>query len=316
MILDCHMHSWRYPRHFDRAVMLANQPARRRGWSEEQFTEMWELPVEHYLEAMRRSEVDRALLLGLQASGTLGIAVDNDYLAELARGRPDTLAWACCVTPTEASAAAEVERCVRELGAVAVGELGPVYGGFRLDDPRCFPVWEAARDLDVPLLVHAGPAQARWGHLKYGDLTAVDEVAIQLPDLKIVICHLGYNRYEEAAFIVAKHENVFADISWLPQLAGFDRRALSRYLPPVTYGYYHLVHPLLYYFTQTFGLTDKLIWGTDFPGGTPKESLAAVTSINGWLDAHRLPRIPEEALQRLVHENWRKVLTTLSDRWR
>jgi hypothetical protein len=61
-----------------------------------------------------------------------------------------------------------------------------------------------------------------------------------------VICHLGYNRYEDAAFIIAKHPNVYADISWLPQLAGFDRSALSRYLPQVEYGYYHLVHPLLH----------------------------------------------------------------------
>jgi len=109
------------------------------------------------------------------------------------------------VTPTEPGAAEEVERCERDLGAAAVGELGPVYGGFRAGDPRCFPVWEAARDLDVPLLIHAGPAQARWAHLKYGDLNAVDEIAIWFPSLRIVICHLGYNRYEDAAFIIAKH---------------------------------------------------------------------------------------------------------------
>jgi hypothetical protein len=53
MILDCHMHSWRYPQHFRRDVMLANQPARRRGWSEAQFTDMWDLPIEAYLQEVR-----------------------------------------------------------------------------------------------------------------------------------------------------------------------------------------------------------------------------------------------------------------------
>lgn len=313
MIVDCHMHSWRYPRHFNREVMLANQPPRRRGWSEEQFAEMWELPVERYLEEAKGSEVGRALLLGLRAGATLGIDVDNDYLAALTRERPDRLAWACCVTPTEPGAAAEVERCVKELGAVGVGELGPVYGSYRLDDPACFPVWEVARDLDVPLVVHAGPAQARWAHVKYGDVMAVDEVAIRFPDLRIVICHLGYPRYEEAAFLVAKHENVYADISWLPQLAGFDRRALSRYLPQVEYGYYHLIHPLLYYFTQTFGLTDKLLWGTDFPACSPGRSIEILLGINGWLEQHNLPKIPPESLHRMLHETWRKVFTKLSD---
>jgi predicted TIM-barrel fold metal-dependent hydrolase len=158
--------------------------------------------------------------------------------------------------------------------------------------------------------------QARWAHLKYGDLNAVDEIAIRFPSLRIVICHLGYNRYEDAAFIIAKHPNVYADISWLPQLAGFDRSALSRYLPQVEYGYYHLVHPLLYYFTQTFGLTDKLIWGTDFPAGSPVAGLETVRGINRWLDEHKLPRIPEEVLNRLLHENWRKVFPGLAQVWR
>jgi uncharacterized protein len=313
MIVDCHMHSWRYPQHFNREVILANMSPRRRGSSEEQLVKIWELPVEHYLDEMRQSEVGRALLLGLRAGATLGIDVDNDYLAEKVRQNPDAFAWACCVVPTEAGAAAEVERCVRDLGAIAVGELGPVYGGFRIDDPRCFPVWETARDLDVPLVIHAGPAQARWGHLKYGDLNAVDEIAIQFPALRIVICHLGYNRYEEAAFIVAKHENVFADISWLPQLAGFDRRVMPRYLPQVEYGYYHLIHPLLYYFTQTFGLTDKLVWGTDFPAGSPITGVETVNSVSRWLVDHGLPKIPDDTIRLLLHENWRKVFTKLPE---
>ena len=311
MILDCHMHSWRYPQHFRRDVMLANQPPRRRGWSEEQFAAMWDLPIEHYLAEQQGSEVGRALLLGLKAGATMGIEVENEYLAELARDHADTLAWGCCVTPTEPTAAAEVERCVRELGAIAVGELGPAYGGYRLDDPQCFAVWEVARDLDVPLVVHAGPAQARWARLKYADLTAVDEVAIQLPELRIVICHLGYPRYEEAAFLVAKHDNVYADISWLTQLAGLDRRALSRYLPQVEYPYFHLAYPLLYAFTQSFGLTDKLLWGSDFPAASPATSLAALAQLNGWLAQHNLPQIPQESVDRMLHENWRKVFTRL-----
>ena len=83
MILDCHMHSWRYPQHFRRDVMLANQPARRRGWSEAQFTTMWDLPIEAYWREMEGSEVNKALLLGLKAGSSLGIELPNDYLVVL-----------------------------------------------------------------------------------------------------------------------------------------------------------------------------------------------------------------------------------------
>ena len=95
-------------------------------------------------------------------------------------------------------------------------------------------------------------------------------------------------------------------------LAGFDRRVLLRYLPQVEYGYYPLIHPLLYSFTQTFGLTDKLLWGTDFPAGSPPKCIEALTDINTWLDRHHLPRLPQESIQPMLHENWWKVFTKLS----
>jgi predicted TIM-barrel fold metal-dependent hydrolase len=68
------------------------------------------------------------MLLGLKAGATLGIEVDNAYLAEAAAQYPEHFAWACCVTPTEPGSEEEVKHCVRDLGAAAVGELGPVYG--------------------------------------------------------------------------------------------------------------------------------------------------------------------------------------------
>jgi predicted TIM-barrel fold metal-dependent hydrolase len=312
VILDCHMHSWRYPEDFNREVMLANQPERRRSWPDERFHAMWHLPIDAYLKEMEASPVDKALLLGLKAGDSFGVQVDNAYLAEVARSHPDKLVWGCCVNPTDPGAADEVARWVRDYGAVAVGELGPGYGGYDLDDPRCFPLYEAAIDLDIPLVIHAGPVQARFGRLKHTDLAAVDEIAIRFPSLRIVICHLGYPRYEEAAFLVAKHENVYADISWLPQIAGLDRRALSRYLPQVEFPYFHLAYPLLYYFTQTFGEPDKLLWGSDFPACSPGTSIQAVRDVNRILEKHGLPKIPEAAIERMLHENWRKVFTKVS----
>lgn len=311
MILDCHMHSWRYPTHFTRPVLFANMPKRRHGYNEEKLTSMWDLPVEGYLDQMD-GVVDKALLLGFKAGGSQGIEVPNEYLADLARSYPDKLVWACCVIPTEPGSAEEVQRWVLEHGAVAVGELGPAYSNYRLDDPRCFPVYDVAVQLDVPLVVHAGLVQSRFGRLKYADLMAVDEVAIEFPDLRIVICHLGYPRYEDGAFLVAKHENVYADIAWLAGLAAQDRRIVARNMPTVEYPYFHLAYPLLYYFAQTFGESDKLVWGTDYPAGTPRASQEPFLNINRWLQEQNLPNIPQDALTRIFHENWRKVFRNVT----
>ena len=71
MIVDTHMHVWRYPEHFDKAAMLSNQPERRRGWSDQKFKAMWDNPVERYFEEFA-GIVDKAIILTLRSTGTFG----------------------------------------------------------------------------------------------------------------------------------------------------------------------------------------------------------------------------------------------------
>lgn len=305
MIVDCHMHAWRYPDHANKAAMLAAMPKRRRTWPDEKLKQVWDNPVEGYL-AESDGLVDKAVLMGLKTWNTMGLDVPNDYLAGLVRQHPDKLAWCACVDPTDKGAAKEVERCVK-MGAVGVGELGPAYGGYFINDERCFPVFAKAQELGVPLVVHAGPVQVTTSHAMYGNVLLVDEVALKFPDLKIVICHLGYHKYEDATFLIQKHENVFADISWLDSISGLDRLYLPRYLPAIEYPYYNLLHPLLYCLSQTFGDTDKLIWGSDWRGSSVRRSLSVITGINEVLDQYSLPLIPQATLDKITHENWKKV---------
>ena len=203
MIVDCHIHTWRYPEHFNRGVMLSNQPKRRQAWSDEKFKAMWDNPVERYIEAMGDS-LGRAIIVGLKSEQTFGINTPNEYLAEEAAKYPEKLSWCCCVIPTEKGAAEEVEKCVKKHGAVGVGELGPAYGNYHVNDKSCYPVYETCQALDVPIIIHAGPSQSKRLRMKYADVLAVDDIAIDFPQLKIVICHLGYYKYEDASFLVPR----------------------------------------------------------------------------------------------------------------
>ena len=306
MIVDCHMHTWRYPEHANKPALLAAMPKRRRSWPEERLQHVMNNPIEPYLEEAD-GIVDKAILMGLKAKDTMGISIPNEYMAEIVRQHPDKLAWCCCVTPTEKNAALEVERCVKELGAVGVGELGPAYGGYFINDERCFPVFEKAQELGVPIIVHAGPTQVTTSRMIYGNPVLLDDIAIQFPELKIVICHMGYHKYEDAIFLMQKHENIYADISWMDTLSGLDHIYTPRYLPVVEYPYFNLLYPLLYYLSQAFGNTDKLIWGSDWRAGSPKTSLAIVKGINGIMDKYNLPHIPQTTIDNILHENWKKV---------
>jgi len=311
MIVDCHVHSWRYPDHFNRDAMLANQPPPARSWPDEKFKLMWDNPIDRYLEVMD-GYVDRAVLVGMKSWDTLGIDVPNEYLAGIVKQHPDKLSWCCCVIPTEAGAADEVEKCVKEWGAVGIGEIAPAYGGYHANDKRAYPVYEVCQALDVPMIIHAGPGHPRRLRMKYGNVLAIDDIAIDFPDLRIVICHLGYYKYEDAAFLMAKHDNVFGDISWLPKLSGLERSTLPRDLPVVTHPYFHYAYPLLYALTQPFGTTDKLIFGTDWSSSPPQKAIDLLKGVNDYLTEYGLPMIPEETISSILSENWKKVFPRLA----
>ena len=300
-LLDTHVHVWRYPEHFNlslRTGMMAPRP----DMTEEEIKAQRDRPVERLVREMEGFN-EYAIVVGLKSWSTLGIEVPNESLAECVKPYPGKLWWAAAVVLTDSGAAAEVEHCVKDLGAVALGEIGPGYGHFRVDDPRCFPVYEVARSLDVPLIIHSGPVNPPSAHLKYGDLQALDEVCVNFPELKIVLCHLGYPFYELADFLLTKHPNLYADVSLLPGRAGAVIRAGGE--PDVVYPYYQLDQPLHYYFSQAGAIRDKLLWATD--NADHKTSIESFRGINGRLEKQGLPKIPDDAIERMFHENWRKV---------
>jgi len=81
MIMDYHVHVWRYPDHFIRDVLLKSQPARRKNWSDEQFKAIWDTPIESYLKEAE-GIVDKAILVGLNAPNTFGIYIPLTTISE------------------------------------------------------------------------------------------------------------------------------------------------------------------------------------------------------------------------------------------
>lgn len=115
------------------------------------------------LEAMAIEGIDyqmvfpTSLSLPATAPGELGAAMCrayNDWAAELISGHEDRL-WPVGVVPAGApeEMPKELRRCVQELGYKAC-HLVPYCGEWNLDDPVFFPYYEAAQELNVPLLCH------------------------------------------------------------------------------------------------------------------------------------------------------------------
>ncbi len=78
----------------------------------------------------------------------------NDILAEQVAAHPDRFrAMATLPMGDPQAAAAELERCVKELGFVGVLLTGTYKGRF-YDEPEFFPIFEKAAELDVPVYWH------------------------------------------------------------------------------------------------------------------------------------------------------------------
>ena len=182
----------------------------------------YRLPPEEYLKAMDENNVDMAVILG-KDYGKLG-DIDNSNLpdeevADLVKAHPDRFIGFTAVHPDrdEKKNVDRIERAINDLGLKGI-KLNPA-SGFFPNDQRLYPSYEKAQELQIPVVIHSGVKPPSEGsRLRYCLPVYIDDVAVDFPDLKIVIAHAGYPWVEDVIMVGLYTENVFADISTLNQI--------------------------------------------------------------------------------------------------
>ncbi|MCF7688025.1 MAG: amidohydrolase family protein [Cephaloticoccus sp.] len=150
------------------------------------------------------------------------------------------------------------ERDLRELsdylkaGLVKGLKLYPGYEPFYPHDSRCRVLYDLALEFDVPVMVHTGDTYTPKGKVRYAHPLHLDDVAVDFPDLKLVICHVGNPWIRDCMEVVYKNKNVHADISGLV-LGDFTERF-------ETFMVGQLKEMILY-----AGDPHYLLYGTDWP---------------------------------------------------
>ncbi len=119
--------------------------------------------MERRLKDVRKEGIDKQIIfptaIGIPTrnGGGLGLALCknyNNWVSKLVKGHEDVflpVAMAPAGCPDEM--ANELRRCVNELGMKAA-HLVPYCGPRNLDDPAFYPYYEAAQELNIPLLCH------------------------------------------------------------------------------------------------------------------------------------------------------------------
>lgn len=150
------------------------------------------------------------------------------------------------------------ERDLREVsdylqaGLVRGLKLYPGYEPFYPHDKRCQVIYDLAVEYDVPVMIHSGDTYTPTGKVRFAHPLHIDDVAVDNPDLKIVICHLGNPWIRDCMEVVYKNKNVYADVSGLV-LGDFEDRFEKFMLSQVR-------EMILY-----AGEPRYLLYGTDWP---------------------------------------------------
>ncbi len=196
-----------------------------------------------------------AVVFTIDITSTFGHdGVSNIEIAEAAAHHPDVLIPFASVDPARGVAGvAEARRLVVDHG-VRGFKFHPNLQAFRPNDRAAYPLYEVISDLGVPALFHSGQsgigAGLRGGggiRLRYSNPMHLDDVAVDFPDLQIIIAHPSFPWQDEALAVAIHKPNVWLDLSgWLP-----------KYFPP------QLVR-----FADTM-LRDRVLFGSDHPFITP-----------------------------------------------
>jgi len=138
------------------------------------------------------------------------IAEVNRIFGEIAAKHSKRLVYLVAVDPRRKDAVEVLEEGVTKQGARGL-KLHPTTG-FYPDDPVCYPLYEKALELNVPVLFHTGTQPAPM-KAKYARPICVDGAAADFPDLKMVMAHVGHCWWEEALALAGSKWNLYIDIS-------------------------------------------------------------------------------------------------------
>lgn len=276
MIVDCCTYTWETSAQLGRGAPAENHLPH----LPEYATEPSGTGTGKHLEAAE--PVDTTIVLGFK-SHYLDAEISNDEVAAYVRAHPDKLIGFAGIDPAQPKEAlAELSRAKEELGMRGIG-VAPAAQDYHPSDSQSMVVYAAVAQAGLPIVFHTGVQITASTKLEYARPFLLDEVARELPQLKIVIAHMGYPWVNETIVLLAKHANVFAEISWLLHQPWQAYQALLS--------------------AHQYGVTHKLLFGSGFPAAAASDCIEALYSINHMVHGTNLPVIPRESLRGIVERD-------------
>ncbi len=277
MIVDLNTRIWDSIHHLGDPIAEAFRRRRAEPWQDSTAS------AETHARAME--PVAYAAILGFE-SALLDGSLDAEHVAKAVQTNPHKYVGFVGIDPTLGKPVKKLEKAL-DLGLVGA-VISPAAAGFHPADTRAMELCEACEDRKVPVLVECGATLAPGVKLEFAQPFLLDEVARAFPDLKIVLTSFGQPWIDQSVTLLAKHPNVYADVS------GLVVRSWQLYNA--------LVHA---YQTDVMG---QVLFGSGFPLCEPERAIVTLYSVNTTSQGTPLPSVPREQLRSVVE---RDTLATL-----
>ncbi len=247
--------------------------------------------IENYLKKMDAAGVEHSLLIAVRAGDLRmkgSFEIPYEYVHEICQRYPDRFSGLAGVDPFRGmQGLRDLEEAVRKYGFVGA-HLYPHWFEMAPDHARYYPYYAKCCELDIPIMMQVGHnlIYQRDRRLpSVGRPIALDPVAIDFPELKLLGIHIGVPWTDEMISMAWKHDNVYI---------GCD-----------AYGPKHWPESFIHYI-NTYG-AKKVLFGTDWPVIDPERALREIDELGlkpeakacllrgNALEVFRLPNLKKSA---------------------
>ena len=207
------------------------------------------LSLEEMIEKMEEAGIDKAFLIAAR-TGRIGLPgcyhMPYSVVADACAKYPERFYGLAGIDPFEGmNGVRAFEDAIKNMGFVGA-HLYPHWYELAPDHAKYYPFYAKCCELNVPIQMQVGQSMVysqEYRTKSVGQPIALDAVACDFPELKLVGIHVGIPWHDEMISMAWKHENIFI---------GCDAHR-PKYWPK------SFIHYL-----NSYG-QDKIIFGTDFP---------------------------------------------------
>ena len=227
------------------------------------------------LERMDTSEISRALILP-----TFGNC-SNETVAKVCNDHPERFIGFATFDVHNITKTKEDMKAAKSYHNLKGIKLHPRFQKFSPVDEKVFPVYEKAEEFGWPIIFD-GLSNSPVIPMRKLTPDNYDLLTKRFKELKIIIAHLGGQRYWDAYWIARANKNVYLDISYIFEF------------------YQSLPHVLeeFRYIMET--LDEKLIYGSDFPSCDPKKYFDLVNNNMSHLSSLKKDNILSKNISKIL----------------